>query len=87
MAINDEWYGPDADEDDTDPDYVVHCDDTEPRRSGSVWVFFGTTESGDSVTFAVDHRPAQGLLCLIEDHGSIPVVVESWQILTRERTT
>ena len=85
MTVNDEWYGPDADEDNTDPDYVVHCEDNQPANHGSVWVFFGTTESGDVVTFGVDHRPAVGLLALIKDHGSIPVVVESWQILSRSK--
>ena len=75
----------DQDEDDTDPDYVIHCEDSKPENHGTIKVFTGTTESGDTVRFGVDHRVAQGLRCLIEDHGSIPVVVESWQILSRSR--
>lgn len=62
--------------------------DTEPTGSGSVLLFTGTEEeTGDSITFGVDHRPAGHLVDMIDEQGEVPCFVEDWQVIRRQKNT
>jgi len=52
------------------------------RNEGSVMVFRGTSlEDGRTVTFAVDHRPAQELMNGMLNDEEVIALVEPWQVL------
>ena len=51
------------------------------RDEGTIIVFTGTGEAGETVVFAVDHRPAGALIDAVLFEGSLDVEVEPWQIL------
>lgn len=54
------------------------------RDEGSVFVFTGTdSETGDKLSFGVDHRPAQGLSDAVYQDEEVVAEVESWQVLSR----
>jgi hypothetical protein len=51
---------------------------------GSVVLISGLEdETGDQVTFGVDHRIAADLAEAVEQQGEIPCAVEGWQIMRR----
>lgn len=62
---------------------IVTIDDGPVADHGTVVVFQGVDETGDLITFAVDHRMAQGLADAQAEHGQIDCDVEGWAILSR----
>lgn len=63
-----------GDDHEEDPGYTV---DGFVRDEGTVGVF--STVEGPHI--AVDHRAAVDLLILLDEHGTVPVHVEDWQVL------
>ena len=52
------------------------------RDEGSVVVFQGESlEDGRTVTFAVDHRPAQELVNGMLNDEEVIALVDSWQVI------
>lgn len=60
---------------------ILTVDPQTPEDHGTIVVFTGTNDDGDTITFGVDHRPAQGLLDALDTEGTIDAEVESWQVL------
>lgn len=58
-------------------------DDTTIESHGTIIVFTGTDDTGRTVRFGVDHRPAGHLLDRLREVGELDVHVEGWQILGR----
>lgn len=54
-----------------------------PQDHGTIVVFTGTDPDGRTVTFGVDHRPAQGLFDALNFEGTLDVQVDDFQILGR----
>lgn len=54
---------------------------------GTIVVFEGETESGDTVWFGADHRPAHAMLerGLQVDGEPMQVELEPWQVIARAR--
>ena len=49
---------------------------------GSVVVFSGTTEAGEHVTFAVEHRMAAPIAAALTFDEEAIALIEPWQILS-----
>lgn len=50
------------------------------RDEGTV-VVFNAEHNDSAIKVAIDHRPAQGIVDALEEHGEVEVEVESWQVL------
>lgn len=53
------------------------------RNEGSVVRVTGTSEDGERITFAGDHRPMADFVGAVMDDGEARCEVEDWQILGR----
>lgn len=49
---------------------------------GTVWLFAGTDDKGNHVTFGVDHRQGIGMLDLLASEGPFPASVRHWSVLS-----
>lgn len=70
--------------DDIDTDALTVLTVTELiADQGSVVLFKGVTDEGETLTFAADHRCAQALVEGLSVDDDVRVAVEGWQIWSR----
>lgn len=48
---------------------------------GTIVVFEGTTENGNTIWFGADHRPAQDIADALQRGEAPEVEVEGWQVI------
>jgi hypothetical protein len=52
------------------------------ETQGTVWLFAGIDQDGNSVTFGVDHRIGMSMLDLLMEEGPFPASVLHWSVLS-----
>jgi len=58
--------------------------ETVVRDEGSIVILGGTTDDGQYLTFAADHRPAYAIAQALDEGEEPRVELEPWQILSQE---